>query len=126
MIKPTDSELEILQILWETGPSTVRAINERLNEKREVGYTTTLKFMQIMFEKGFVTRQDDARTHIYAAAIDETDTQGALLRQFVDAAYRGSAIKMVMQALGNHDASSEELDEIKALISKIEEQNPPA
>lgn len=122
-MKPTDSELEILQLLWELGPSTVRAVNERLNERRDVGYTTTLKLLQIMFEKGIVSRKEDGRTHTYTAAITETDTQTVLLQEFVDQTFRGSAMKMVMQALGNHDASTEELDEIKALIAQMEQQN---
>ncbi|MDX2278276.1 MAG: BlaI/MecI/CopY family transcriptional regulator [Saprospiraceae bacterium] len=122
-MKPTDSELEILQLLWELGPSTVRAVNERLNERRDVGYTTTLKLLQIMFEKGIVTRLEEGRTHTYTAAITETDTQTVLLQEFVDQTFRGSAMKMVMQALGNHDASTEELDEIKALIAQMEQQN---
>lgn len=122
-MKPTDSELEILQLLWELGPSTVRAVNERLNERRDVGYTTTLKLLQIMFEKGIVTRMEEGRTHTYTAAITETDTQTVLLQEFVDQTFRGSAMKMVMQALGNHEASSAELDEIKALIAHMEQQN---
>lgn len=145
--KPTESELEILQVLWEMGPSTVRTVNDRLNdpknpprggrrssgEPREIGYTTTLKIMQIMHEKGLVTRQEDGRTHIYAAAVGESDTQSALLQQFVDSAFRGSAMKMVLQALGNHEASPDELDEIKSLIAQLEQQsgepertNPPS
>lgn len=121
-MKPTDSELEILQLLWELGPSTVRTVNERLNTRREVGYTTTLKLMQIMFEKGLVTRDEEGRTHLYTAAVSESDTQNRLLQDFVDQAFRGSAMKMVMQALGNHEASSAELDEIKALIAQMEQQ----
>lgn len=120
MQKPTDAELEILQVLWELGPSTVRAINERLNLRREVGYTTTLKFMQIMHEKGLVSRQDDSKTHIYKALVEESDTQSWLTRQFVANTFRGNTSKLVLQALGNHDASQAELDEIKALIAEIE------
>ncbi|MBN8678182.1 MAG: BlaI/MecI/CopY family transcriptional regulator [Chitinophagales bacterium] len=127
--KPTDSELEILHILWEQGPSTVRTVNDLLNEQRRssqkakdsAGYTTTLKLMQIMFEKGLVSRQEDGRTHIYTAIVQESDTQDLLLQDFVDNAFRGSTARLVMQALGNHEASSEELDEIKALIAKIEQ-----
>ena len=119
--KPTDAELEILHILWAQGPSTVRAVNEVLNQRREVGYTTTLKFMQILCEKGMVTRAEDGRTHIYTAAVDQSKTQTALMQQFVDTAFRGSAMQMVMQALGNHEASPAELDEIKALIAQIEQ-----
>ena len=136
--KPTESELEILQLLWEMGPSTVRAVNERLNdpanpprggrrttgEPREVGYTTTLKLMQIMYEKGLVTRQEDGRTHIYSAVESEKDTQSVLLQQFVDSAFRGSAMKLVLQALGNHDASQAELEAIKTLIAQLEQNQP--
>lgn len=118
--KPTDSELEILLILWEHGPVSVRFVNDILNEEREVGYTTTLKLMQIMVDKGLAKRNTASRTHIYQAAFNETDTQKQLLKKFVDSTFRGSAMKMVMQALGNHQASKEELDEIKALIDKIE------
>ena len=120
--KPTDSELEILQILWENGPSNVRFVNDKLNEAREVGYTTTLKIMQIMSEKNIVSRNTDSRTHIYSAAVDETEARKNLLEKFVDTTFRGSAMSLVMQALGNHDASTEELDEIKALIRKIEDK----
>lgn len=129
LTKPTDSELEILHILWANGPSTVRIVNDLLNEQRRAnlsakesaGYTTTLKLMQIMFEKGLVTRVEEGRTHAYTASVQESDTQGLLLQQFVDNAFRGSTARLVMQALGNHEASTEELDEIKALIAKIEQ-----
>ena len=121
--KPTEAELEILQILWAKGPSTVRAVNEELNEKREVGYTTTLKIMQIMADKGLAIRNTESRTHIYEAGVKESDTQQRLLKNFVDAAFRGSAMDLVMQALGNHNASEEELEKIKALIQQIEEKN---
>lgn len=120
--KPTESELEILQILWEAGPSTVRQVNDRLNEQREVGYTTTLKLMQIMADKGLAQRDTESRTHIYRAAVSEKDTQRRLLEKFVDTAFRGSAMKLVVQALGNHRASSEELEEIKALIDRMEKE----
>jgi predicted transcriptional regulator len=120
-LKPTESELKILQLLWEFGPSTVRFINDKLNEIREVGYTTTLKLMQIMHEKGLADRNTDARTHIYSATVTEGATRNSLLNQFLDKTFRGSATQLVMQALGNHKASQDELDEIKALIAKIEE-----
>ncbi len=124
-IKPTEAELEILQVLWEHGESTVRNVNELLNEKRnvdlkEIGYTTTLKLMQLMHEKGLANRNEESRTHIYSAKVKEGEMQKALLEKFVDKTFRGSAMKMVMQALGNHETSKAELDEIKALISKIE------
>ena len=119
-IKPTEGELEILQVLWKNGPSPVRFVNDKLNEIREVGYTTTLKIMQIMSDKGLVKRNTESRTHIYEASINEEATQKELLQKFVDSTFRGSAMKMVMQALGNHKASDQELEEIKALIEKIE------
>ncbi len=120
--KPTDAELEILQVLWENGPSSVRFVNDELAEKREVGYTTTLKLMQIMFEKGLVSRNTDARSHIYEAAIERDATQRSLLGTFVDNVFSGSAMNLVMQALGDHKASKDELDQIKALIQKMENE----
>ena len=120
--KPTDSELEILQVLWENGPSSVRFVNDQLAERREVGYTTTLKLMQIMHEKGLVQRNTDARSHIYEAAQERDATQRNLLGTFVDNVFSGSAMDLVMQALGNHKASKDELDQIKALIEKMENE----
>ncbi|HSI90397.1 MAG TPA: BlaI/MecI/CopY family transcriptional regulator [Adhaeribacter sp.] len=119
--KPTESELEILQVLWEHGPSTVRFVNDELNRSRETGYTTTLKILQIMHEKGMVHRDDSARTHIYRAAIGETATQKQLLDRFLDTAFRGSALKLVMQALGNRKTSAQELNEIRDLLDKLKE-----
>lgn len=121
--QPTDSELEILQLLWQNGESTVRQINELLNKVREVGYTTTLKLMQIMLEKNLVVRNANQRTHIYAANVTEADTQKKLLERFVDATFRGSSLKLVMQALGNNKTTQEELEEIKELIKQIENKN---
>lgn len=120
--KPTDAELEILQVLWKEGPSSVRSVNEKLNEKREVGYTTSLKMMQLMAEKGLLERNTASRSHIYAANISEEATQNTLVDKLVKQAFRGSPMRLVMQALGNHKASQEELSEIKALIQKMEEE----
>ena len=122
-LKPTESELEILQILWEYGPCSVRLVNEKLNEERKVGYTTTLKLMQIMADKGLAERDTSSRTHIYKAARDERATQSFLLNEFMNNTFRGSAKKLVLQALGNHDTTPEELEEIKALIAKIEKND---
>ena len=119
-MKPTESELEILQILWQKGPSTVRQVHDVLVQNRALGYTTTLKLMQIMFEKEILTRTDQGRFHIYTAAMEEEATQNDLLNRFVNAAFRGSAMKLVMQTLGNHSASKEELDEIKKLIEGLQ------
>ncbi|MCB0682587.1 MAG: BlaI/MecI/CopY family transcriptional regulator [Saprospiraceae bacterium] len=120
--RPTDAELEILQVLWQRGPSTVREVNEVLSDRREVGYTTTLKLMQIMVEKGLARRNTETRVHVYTAAVEEAATQQRLLDQFLDTAFRGSAASLIMQALGNHRASPEELDEIKELIRRMEEE----
>ena len=120
--KPTDAELEILQVLWENGPSSVRFVNDHLTGRREIGYTTTLKFLQIMHEKGLVGRNTDARSHIYEAAIERDVTQRNLLGTFVDNVFSGSAMDLVMQALGNHKASKDELGQIKALIEKMERE----
>lgn len=119
-INPTESELEILQLLWEDGSASVREINDKLNEKRIVGYTTTLKILQIMTEKGIVSRNTDQRTHIYKAELQEKSTKTRLLNDFLDSTYKGSAMNLVMQTLGNHKTTSAELEEIKALISQIE------
>ncbi len=117
---PTDSELEILQVLWQHGPSTVRFVNEDLNKNKEVGYTTTLKIMQIMLEKGIVSRDAANRTHIYKADVSEDAAQKKLLDRFMDATFRGSAMKLVAQALGSGRTSQEELEKIKELIKNLE------
>ena len=120
-IRPTEAELEILQILWMSEPSTVRYVNDILNEKKDVGYTTTLKIMQIMTKKGFVERDKEKRTHIYKTVISEKETKNLLLSKFLNATFGGSAAKLVMQALGNHKTHKEELGKIKDLIKEIEE-----
>lgn len=119
-IKPTESELEILRILWQQGAATVREVNDRLSEKREVGYTTTLKIMQIMAQKGQVIRDESSRTHVYRAAFEEGEVKDALVDRLMDTAFSGSASQLVMQALGRGKASKEELNRIKALIQKLE------
>ena len=123
-IRPTDSELEILQLLWKQGPSTVREINDLLNtdQDKNTGYTTTLKIMQIMFEKALVTRDDSQRTHVYTAAVREGKIQSALLDRFLNAAYKGSASKLALQLLGNHKTTPDELAAIKALIDQLEKE----
>jgi len=119
-IEPTKAELEILQVLWKHGPSTVRLVNEKLNEeKRDVNYTSTLKLMQIMLEKGLLTRDDRQVKHIYAAAEEESKTKSMLLERFVENLYEGSASNLMMQLLGNKKTSKKELDAIKALIEKV-------
>lgn len=124
--RPTEGELAILQVLWLNGPSTVRFINEELNKEvrdgREIGYTTTLKLMQLMLDKYLLSRDTSQRTHVYQALITEEETRKRLLDKFVSTTFRGSAMDLVMQALGNHEASQEELTAIKALIQKMEEE----
>jgi predicted transcriptional regulator len=119
-IKPTESELEILSILWNKGPSTVRTVNEEMSRNKYVGYTTTLKLMQIMTEKGMVERVMDGRTHIYHAIARQEDEQVRMVDRLLETAFGGSASKMVLHALGNHKTSEEELREIKELIKKLE------
>ena len=121
--QPTAAELEILHLLWQHGPATVRALNERQNltVAREVGYTTTLKLLQIMTDKGLVARDDAARQHIYRAAVAETAAQAQLLTSFVDSAFRGSASQLVLRALGTGAApSAGELAQIRALLDELE------
>ena len=119
-IKPTEAELEILQMLWSQGPRSVRELNDELNQSKPVGYTTTLKILQIMAEKGLVTRIKDGRNHIYTAAVEQKAAQQQLLDKLLNGIFGGSAKKLVMQALGNHIASKEELEEIKQYIEQLE------
>lgn len=121
MIKPTESELEILNILWSEGPCNVRMVNEIINEQKEVGYTTTLKLMQIMTQKGLVERDESSRSHIYSAKIKAQDIQEQMLDKLLNTAFGGSASKLVLSALGSGKASAGELEEIKALIQKLEQ-----
>jgi len=119
-MKPTDSELEILQLLWEHGPLTVRALNDQLNKQRRVGYTTSLKMMQIMTEKGMLTRDTAQRSHVYVPALQPENVQSNILDHILKTVFLGDRSKLVLQALGNHNASIEELSELKALIRKME------
>ena len=120
--EPTRSELEILQVLWKNGPSTVRFVNERLNEqKREVQYTSTLKLMQIMAEKGLLLRDERQMKHVYSPAAEENQTKSLLLDKFVDTLYNGSASSLMLQLLGNKKTSKKELDAIKELIKKMDQ-----
>lgn len=117
VLKPTDSELEILQILWNKGNATVREVHEELIPIKDCGYTTTLKLMQIMFEKKLVLRDDSSRTHIYTPNVSRDTTQKQLLNKMVDAVFSGSHLQLVMQALGSHTPSSGELEEIQQLLN---------
>src|SRR5215204_7701113 len=121
-IKPTESELEILQILWHKGIATVREVHEVLLLTKEAGYTTTLKLMQIMHEKGLVKRDDSVKTHIYQPAVSREKTQKHLLGKMINTLFGGSTTQLVMQALGNHKASADELDEIQKLLNNLKNQ----
>ncbi|MBE8721383.1 transcriptional regulator [Sphingobacterium sp. Ka21] len=119
LIKPTEGEMEILQVLWKKGECTVREVFEELN-KKDIGYTTILKIMQIMHEKGMVDRNTSAKTHIYKALLNKENTQQHFLNKMIDTVYNGSTARLVMQALGNKSASREEIDLIKEYLEKLE------
>jgi predicted transcriptional regulator len=118
--KPTESELVILQILWENGPSSVKLVHEVLSKQRDIGYTTALKLMQIMHEKGLLSREKEGKTHIYTPAISQEITQKQLVNRLVDTAFQGSSMSLIMQALGNKKTTAEELTQIKSFIEKLE------
>jgi BlaI family penicillinase repressor len=124
VIKPTESELEILQILWTKGFATVREVHEELAKTKDAGYTTTLKLMQIMHEKGIVKRDDSMRTHIYQSAVNKERTQRHLLGKMIDSLFGGSPTQLVIQALGDdsHKASREELEKIQAMLDSLKKQ----
>jgi len=118
-IKPTESELEILQVLWNKGLATVREVHEVLTASKDIGYTTTLKLMQIMHEKGLLKRDDSMRTHVYQAAVNKELTQKHLLDKMISGLFGGSATQLVIQALGEHKASQEELDKIQSILNDL-------
>ena len=120
--EPTKAELEILTVLWEHGPSTVRFVNDKLNELRDVNYTSTLKLMQIMADKGIVKRDERQMKHIYHVAEEEQKTKSQLLDKFVDSVYQGSAGKLVMQLLGNKKASKKDIASIKEILDKLDKK----
>ncbi len=117
--KPTESELEILQVLWDKTTASVRDVHEELLKTKDAGYTTTLKLMQIMFEKGLVGRDSSNKTHIYHPSVSKESTQNLFLNKMIDSLFAGSSAQLVMQALGNHKASKEELEEIKNFLNTI-------
>jgi BlaI family transcriptional regulator, penicillinase repressor len=119
--EPTKSELEILQVLWKHGPSTVRFVNDQLNEqKREVQYTSTLKLMQIMVEKALLDRDESQMKHVYRAALEEGKAKSALLERFVNTLYEGSASSLMMHLIGHKKTSKKELEQIKDLLKKMD------
>jgi len=120
-VEPTKSELEILQVLWRLGPSTVREVNSELIKVKDTNYTTSLKFMQLMADKGLLTRDESQMKHVYSVAEEEQKTKSHLLDKFVDSMYNGSATKLVMQLIGNKNTSQQELQEIKDLLKNLED-----
>ena len=118
-IKPTESELEILQVLWKKGLATVREVHEELSKIKDAGYTTTLKLMQIMHEKGLVKRDDSMRTHIYQSAVNKEKTQKHLMAKMIDSLFGGSSTQLVIQALGENKATPEELEKIQQLLDSL-------
>ena len=119
--KPTDAELAILQVLWRQGNGTVRQVHEALSSSRTTGYTTVLKLMQIMTDKGLLERDESERTHVYRPTRSEEETQRQLVGHLVDRAFGGSGLKLAMHALANKPTSSEELAQIRQLLDELEE-----
>ena len=122
--KPTEGELAILRVLWERGPSTVREVQSELEPQRRTGYTTTLKLMQIMLEKGLLCRDESQRTHVYKAAVSRDKTQRQMVGQLLDQVFAGSAQQLVLAALSSQPSSPAELAEIRKLLDQLERGTP--
>jgi predicted transcriptional regulator len=121
--EPTKMEMDILQVLWRDGPSTVRHVNEELNKSKEVAYTTTLKIMQVMHSKKLVHRDDSEMTHIYIAALKEEPVKKAMLSRFLDSVYKGSKSDLVLQLFGtSKKPTAEEVAALKDLLKKLEKK----
>lgn len=123
--RPTDAELEILHVLWQHGTCTVRDVHEVLNRRSGTGYTTALKLLQVMHEKGLVARDESQRAHMYKAAVSKERTQKRFLADIVKRVFDGSPSRLVLQALGDHKASREELHEIRELLNQLDEEGGP-
>lgn len=121
-IEPTRSELEILQVLWEHGPSTVRFVMEELNKKREMNYTAVLRLMQLMADKGILQRDQTQMQHVYRVVEEENKTKEHLLDKFLDTLYKGSAASLIIHLVDNKQATKEEIKKIKALLDKMEKK----
>ncbi|MGZ3872185.1 MAG: BlaI/MecI/CopY family transcriptional regulator [Mucilaginibacter sp.] len=122
-IKPTESELEILQVIWKKGQCTVRDVHEELAKNKDAGYTTTLKLMQIMHDKGLVERDTTAKTHLYKALITREQAQQTALDKIISTVFKGSTSDLVIQALGHHRASKDEIDAIKDYLKQFERKD---
>ena len=118
-VKPTESELEILQVIWKRGQCTVRDVHEELAKNKDAGYTTTLKLMQIMHEKGLVERDTTAKTHLYKAVITREQAQQTALDKIISTVFKGSTSDLVIQALGHHRASKDEIEAIKSYLERF-------
>ncbi len=123
-IRPSDGELAILRVLWDRGPSTVREVHAALSAGRDIGYTTVLKLMQIMVDKGLASRDESARSHVYQAAQAEEPTQACLLRDLMDKAFEGSAASLVLRALSDAPAGAGELEAIQAYLDRLRKERP--
>ena len=119
-LKPTESELEILQVIWKKGQCTVRDVHEELTKSKDAGYTTTLKLMQIMHDKGLVERDTTSKTHLYKAIISREQAQNTALDKILDTVFKGSTADLVIQALGQHRASKDEIDAIKNYLQQFD------
>lgn len=119
-LKPTEGELEILQILWKHGPCSVKLVHELISERKEVGYTTSLKMLQIMVDKGLATREAEGKIHLYKAAIRESSVKKNYLKTMIDQVFEGSPMDLVLQTLGNYKASPGEIKELKEMIKQLE------
>lgn len=120
--EPTRAQLEILQVLWKHGPSTVRFVNDQLNQqKQSLSYTSTLKLMQIMHEKDLLIRDESSMTHIYSTKLEEQKTKGVVLKKFVDAMYNGSVKSMMLELMGQEATTNKDWDTIKELLSKLDD-----
>jgi BlaI family penicillinase repressor len=118
--KPTDSELEVLALIWQQGPLTVRQVHDQIKKSRDIGYTTTLKIMQIMFDKDMLERLKQGKTHLYNAVESQQKTRDGLVNKIVNTAFHGSAKDLIMQALGSSRTSKAELEEIREYLDKLE------
>ncbi|SFO82169.1 Predicted transcriptional regulator [Chitinophaga sp. YR627] len=120
---PTKTEMDVLQILWQYGPSTVRFVHDKLNEQKEaVIYTSTLKLMQVMKEKGMLDRDESSMKHVYSAIVEENKVKGTMLGRFMDTMYNGSPSDLMVALLGNDRTSTEELKKIKELLKKMDDK----
>ena len=123
--RPTQAELDILRVLWDRGPSTVRDVHSTLAKERAIGYTTVLKFMQIMAEKGLVARDETKRAHVYKAKVAQEQTQRQLVRHLLEGAFGGSATKLMMQALASKPATAEEIAQMRKMLEEFDKRKEP-